>query len=272
MKLFIHVNIILTLAFSVCLASTGPECTALIQTKAPSETISSDRGIVLHIEHFADLILSQAGENNDREIRAFGQTAAILAGHSESPSELNEKFDGSPSVVAGFDPDGTPWVTYKGKFEAKKQVVFRNAKDVDEAYGQNEDLRSVFKQLIQHLLPHLQKMGPGFHNYIFQGDVLFVGGDQKRTITESEIILEPNSLTYVIPSENPLFSKLRQASVGLVLHTVAVRKVEQSGRLIAEPAAIPEALKALVERNNDAQLFLLHPFRDAPRTLEVATW
>ncbi len=97
-------------------ASQVPDSAGLDETARTPTDSSKPAGIIRHGEHWADLILSQGGSSDPRYLRAFDESARSLLEQARAGSfaRVNEKIDGSPSIVLGFTADNRPFVTYKG--------------------------------------------------------------------------------------------------------------------------------------------------------------
>ncbi|MCB0337819.1 MAG: hypothetical protein KDD62_15990, partial [Bdellovibrionales bacterium] len=125
------------------------------------------RGTLQHSEHFVDLILEQAGFPGDRQFQAFSAIAEKMIAELQQDTipTVNEKIDGSPAVVLGFDAEGKAFVAYKKRYEHSEQVLFTNSYRVDQFYEGNLALRRTYRGCVKYLLPQLEKLREEFGDF-----------------------------------------------------------------------------------------------------------
>lgn len=253
------------------------ECAEVLTSEKDS---SVPQGILKHGEHWIDLILAQAGQLDPRAGRAFvelGQRLLKEIAAGELPV-VNEKIDGSPSVVIGFTSAGTPFITYKNDLTAKRQRLVQSA---DDARGFGPKLQPMYAQAIGEIGPALKNWaqnvgkqianvsGVDLHELVFQGDLLFADAatDEARLVRDAqEVKIQANSLAYRISASHPLFAQLGAAHVGLAFHTVGKRVIQEGGRIGVEVWNVPALLKRQVVENlvaalNTPSLFVVGPWR-----------
>ncbi len=230
---------------------------------------SVPRGVLSHGEHWVDLILTQAGLSDTRPVDAFTEIARgllvqIKAGTFE---KLNEKIDGSPAVVLGFQSDGLPFVTYKGSFapgRKVKQALITSVAIAQEVYDGKPALADLYGALATHLAGRMT--GPQFtpfSDYIFQADLLFSPGNDRIQKTQDLITITPNSLSYEIRSDDTLYVRLQKAKVGIVIHTAGKRMVRPDGTIVTESLANgSEKIQRFVEALNSTEIFAITPWRE----------
>jgi len=167
----------------------------------------------LHLEHLEDQVFN-AGVDGARQAINFLQSLRdMLSGHVERPVNVTTKWDGAPAVICGINPDnGKFFVGTKGVFNKTAKLNYTE-KDVD-ANHPSEVLNHKLKMCLWYL-PKLGIKG------ILQGDLMFTKGDIKSESIEGQkyVTFTPNTITYAIPANTTLASRLLAASVGIVFHT-----------------------------------------------------
>ena len=65
---------------------------------------------------------------------------------------------------------------------------------------------------------HLKKLNV---SGVYQGDLLFTPGDIKNVSIRGEkaIAFTPNTITYAVPQDSPLASRILRAKLGIIFHT-----------------------------------------------------
>jgi hypothetical protein len=167
----------------------------------------------VHLEHLEDNILN-GGVNGAREsINFLRSLRDMLAGHAGSKVNVTTKWDGSPAIFAGINPEN-------GKFFVGTKSVFnKNAKlnytddDIDENHpgeGLNEKLKLA--------LAYLAKLNI---KGILQGDMMFTKNDLKVEVIDGEkyVIFQPNTIVYAVPADSKLAKTMQAAQLGVVFHT-----------------------------------------------------
>jgi hypothetical protein len=170
-------------------------------------------GANLHLEHLEDEILNRGVAGTRDAINFLRSLRDMLAGHSESKINTTTKWDGSPAVFCGINPDnGKFFVGTKGVFNANAKLNYTDA-DIDTNHS-GEGLNAKLKVALRYL-PKLGIKG------VLQGDMMFSKGDVKtQTIDGVEYItFQPNTLIYAVPSESKLAKTMLAAQMGIVFHT-----------------------------------------------------
>jgi len=170
-------------------------------------------GANLHLEHLEDEVLNRGVAGTRDAINFLRSLRDMLAGHSESKINTTTKWDGSPAVFCGINPDnGKFFVGTKGVFNANAKLNYTDA-DID-ANHKGEGLNVKLKVALRYL-PKLGIKG------VLQGDMMFSKGDVKtQTIDGVEYVtFQPNTLVYAVPSESKLAKTMLAAQMGIVFHT-----------------------------------------------------
>ena len=170
-------------------------------------------GANLHLEHLEDEVLNRGVAGTRDAINFLRSLRDMLAGHSESKINTTTKWDGSPAVFCGINPDnGKFFVGTKGVFNANAKLNYTDA-DIDTNHS-GEGLNAKLKVALRYL-PKLGIKG------VLQGDMMFSKGDVKtQTIDGVEYVtFQPNTLVYAVPSDSKLAKTMLAAQMGIVFHT-----------------------------------------------------
>ena len=166
----------------------------------------------LHLEHLEDELFNR-GEAGVNEAIAFLKTLSeMLKGNAKSPVNVTVKWDGAPAVFAGTNPEnGKFFVATKSLFNKTPKINYTNA-DIDRNHGGG--LADKLKVALANL------KGLGIKG-VLQGDMLYTKGDlSSQTIDgESMLTFTPNTITYAVPSNSDLASKINSSQMGIVFHT-----------------------------------------------------
>ena len=167
----------------------------------------------VHLEHLEDNVLNNGVSGAREAINFLRSLRNMLAGHSDVKVNVTTKWDGSPAIFAGINPEN-------GKFFVGTKSVFnKNAKlnytddDIDENHpgeGLNDKLKIA--------LTYLPKLGI---KGILQGDMMFTKDDLKSQTIDGEeyITFQPNTIVYAVPTNSKLAKMMMAAQLGVVFHT-----------------------------------------------------
>jgi hypothetical protein len=167
----------------------------------------------VHLEHLEDNVLNNGVSGAREAINFLRSLRNMLAGHSDVKVNVTTKWDGSPAIFAGINPEN-------GKFFVGTKSVFnKNAKlnytddDIDENHpgeGLNDKLKIA--------LAYLPKLGI---KGILQGDMMFTKDDLTPQTIEGEdyITFQPNTIVYAVPTNSKLAKMMMAAQLGVVFHT-----------------------------------------------------
>lgn len=166
----------------------------------------------LHLEHLEDELFNR-GETGVNEAIAFLKSLSeMLKGNAKSPVNVTVKWDGAPAVFAGTNPEnGKFFVATKSLFNKTPKINYTNA-DIDRNHGGG------LADKLKVALANLKELGI---KGVLQGDMLYTTGDlSSQTIDgESMLTFTPNTITYAVPSNSDLASKINSSQMGIVFHT-----------------------------------------------------
>jgi hypothetical protein len=170
-------------------------------------------GANLHLEHLEDEILNRGVRGGRDAINFLQALRDMLAGHSSVKVNTTTKWDGSPAIFCGINPDnGKFFVGTKGVFNANAKLNYTDD-DIDKNHP-GEGLNAKLKVALRYL-PKLGIKG------VLQGDMMFAKGDitEKTLDGEDYITFQPNTLIYAVPSGSKLAKTMQAAQMGVVFHT-----------------------------------------------------
>ena len=176
-------------------------------------TEAKKEGANLHLEHLEDEILNRGVKGGRDAINFLQALRDMLAGHSQSRVNTTTKWDGSPAIFCGINPDnGKFFVGTKGVFNANAKLNYTDA-DIDTNHP-GEGLNAKLKVALRYL-PKLGIKG------VLQGDMMFAKGDlsEKTLDGQDYITFQPNTLIYAVPSDSKLARMMLDAQMGIVFHT-----------------------------------------------------
>lgn len=191
-----------------------------------------------HLEHLEDEMLNYGVEGCHAAVR-FMRELIKMMGEKKGSGYMQTKWDGSPSIVCGYDPESNDFfVANKSAFNVGTPKIAYNEQEIDMLYGSGglgQTLKTCFKYF-----PRMNIKG------IVQGDVLFTEDKLKVEVIDKEryVTFRMNTLTYAVPYDHPLGRQIMQAKVGIVFHT------HYDGQYM-DPSALQARAGANVPQTND---------------------
>ena len=167
----------------------------------------------VHLEHLEDNVLNNGVSGAREAINFLRSLRNMLAGHSDVKVNVTTKWDGSPAIFAGINPEnGKFFVGTKSVFNKNAKLNYTDA-DIDENHP-SEGLNDKLKIALAYL-PKLGIKG------ILQGDMMFTKSDLKHETIDGEeyIIFQPNTIVYAVPVNTKLAKMMMAAQLGVVFHT-----------------------------------------------------
>ena len=157
------------------------------------------------IPHVEDLMMTEGGQGLTTSIRILTQLL-----ERSNDLFLSTKWDGSPAVVCGINPDnGRFFVATKAAFN-KTVRIYHTVNEI-KAGVENPELAS---KLVECLL-HLPELGIGG---VIQGDLLFTESD--RLVEDGRVSFMPNAIMYSVDAHGDTGRAILKAKLGIAFHTV----------------------------------------------------
>ena len=181
----------------------------------------------LHLEHLDDEIWNRGHQGAVEAIQYLEGAAGLLLGSSDQRYFATKKWDGSPALLVGTDPETGEFVMGdKGIFSTTKENRIYKPGDVDRVKpdkiksGEKIDYAPLRNKL-KTAFNYLKDLNYG--DKILQGDLLWTQGDGTSGFQmidgENYWTFTPNLLTYAVPADSDLAQRMSKAKVGIVFHT-----------------------------------------------------
>jgi hypothetical protein len=171
----------------------------------------------LHLEHLEDEIFNRGSAGANEAMNFIDSLVTMLQGNSNRKMNVTVKWDGAPSLFAGINPEnGKFFVATKSLFNKTPKINYTNA-DIDANHGGG------LADKLKVALKHLSKLGI---KGVLQGDMLFTSDDVKTETIDGQSMytFTPNTITYAVPVDSKLGSKISSANMGIVFHTTYTGK------------------------------------------------
>jgi hypothetical protein len=166
----------------------------------------------LHLEHVEDRVIDLGASGAEESITFLKTIGETLSGTSENPSNITVKWDGSPSIFCGIDPETKRFfVGTKSVFNKTPKLNFTH-EDIERNH------KGGLVEKLHIALDNLPKLGI---KNVLQGDMMFTRDDLEKTVIGGEevIAFQPNTIVYAVPTNTELSREILQANIGIVFHT-----------------------------------------------------
>jgi len=165
----------------------------------------------LHLEHLEDSVFNEGSSGVEEAILFINAVTDMIRGNTSKKYSVTTKWDGAPSVFCGINPEN-------GKFFVGSKSVFNKTPKIN--YTPADVRRNHVGGVVDKLVAcfALKKIGI---KGVLQGDLLFTPGDKSNQKINGvqHITFKPNTITYAVPSDSKLGSRIKSADVGIVFHT-----------------------------------------------------
>jgi hypothetical protein len=174
-----------------------------------TESIDVDK--LKHLEHAEDHIIHGGDEGVAHAANNLDDLHSLLTG-GKSKSKVTTKYDGSPSVVFGINPEnGKFFVASKSAFNVNPKLNYTD-KDIEQNHGHAPGLVSKLKAALAHLPKVMPKEGG-----VYQGDFLYDKPDVEEE--NGKLKFAPNTITYSAAKDSAQGRKIAASQIGFVVHT-----------------------------------------------------
>jgi hypothetical protein len=139
----------------------------------------------------------------------------MLAEGTGTTTQLTVKWDGSPAIICGIDPDdGRFFVGTKAVFSKGNPRRCKSTRDIQAWYSDQPEL----EQMLEAALKYLRELRIGG---VVQGDLMFTPGDLSVVNVNDEdcYVFTPNTITYAVPVASQLGQRIAGAQIGIIFHT-----------------------------------------------------
>ncbi|MCB0329177.1 MAG: hypothetical protein KDD70_05925 [Bdellovibrionales bacterium] len=239
--------------------SEGREAEPDIELEMASLSAASKRsGVNKHTEHMADTVLDLAPGAETKTLPTFEAYRGFMVDlmdqiKSKEITFLNEKFDGSPALLLGYDGEGKPFVAYKhGLGSSRGQRIVRSAADAKELFPEDSPMKGILSDCIRYLRQRLERFEE--KNVMFQADLLFTPNNGAKQIPASgDVLIQPNAfgVEYRLKEGSKFHAHAKEARVGLVVHSALRREIDSNtgqvteGDAISDPAVVENFVRAI---------------------------
>lgn len=172
-------------------------------------------------EHVEDEIINDGVPGAVFALGIIKDMRDMLAGNSKTATNVTVKFDGSPAIFAGINPEnGRFFVGTKSVFNKTPKINY-TVRDINSNHSGElaEKLKIALKEF-----PKLGIQG------VIQGDLLFTSTDLTYVNVQGDehIAFRPNTITYTVPSDSKLAKEILSAKIGVVFHTTYTGQTMQN--------------------------------------------
>lgn len=172
-----------------------------------------------HLEHAEDHVINAGEEGFAHAFHNLEDVKDQIQG-KKNKTKITTKYDGSPSVVFGHNPEnGKFFVASKSAFNKNPKLNY-TFEDIEENHGHAPGLVTKLK----HALEHLPKVTPP--KGVYQGDVMHSGGIRSESNPHGDVMEEggkyhfkPNTITYSTSKNSAEGKKIAKAKFGVAIHT-----------------------------------------------------
>lgn len=184
-----------------------------IKKQTPNFLLTESKNV--HLEHLEDLVFNQGFAGAQEALNYIDSLRHMLAEGTGTTTQLTVKWDGSPAIICGIDPeDGRFFVGTKAVFSKGNPRRCKSTKDIQAWYGDQPALAD----MLEAALKYLRELGIGG---IVQGDLMFTPGDLSVVNVNDEdcYVFTPNTITYAVPVKSQLGQRIAGAQIGIIFHT-----------------------------------------------------
>jgi hypothetical protein len=168
-----------------------------------------------HMTHLEDLVLDNGYAGAVEALKYATGVKNMLSSGKGKASQVTVKWDGSPAIFTGIDPeDGKFFVGTKSALSKGVPKRIKSPADIEKFYSEVPELG----EKLLAAFTHLRKLGI---KNILQGDMMFSEMDvQAEKIAGEEVLtFTPNTITYAVPVDSDLARQIGRAKFGIVFHT-----------------------------------------------------
>ena len=184
-----------------------------IKRQTPEFLLTESKNV--HLEHLEDLVFNKGYAGAEEALNYIDSLRHMLAEGTGTTTKLTVKWDGSPAIVCGIDPeDGKFFVGTKSVFAKSEPKRCKKQSDIEQWYGDVPDLAGKLAVALQYL----PKLGIGG---VVQGDLMFTPGQISTVVVNDEecYVFTPNTITYAVPVKSHLGQRIAAAKLGIIFHT-----------------------------------------------------
>lgn len=161
-----------------------------------------------HITHAEDRPLFHGADGFNHAYNAL-HAAHFHTKQGQQSNKLTMKYDGSPSIVYGHNPENNKFfVASKSAFNKNPKLNY-TPEDIEKNHGHAPGLVEKLKAGLEHLPKIAPKKG------VYQGDVMYTHNDLKKDGDKTSFT--PNTITYTAKGDKA--QAINKSKMGVVTHT-----------------------------------------------------
>jgi len=174
----------------------------------------TNENVLTHLTHLEELVLTKKQQGLSLAIQFLKELFEIFKGKSDSKTFVSIKFDGAPSIIAGYNPQTKQFFVSTKSLSNVTPKINYSEDDINKNHGHAPGLAAKLKLALTYL-PSVIKEG------IYQGDFMFDSTDlQQQNIDGGDLILfKPNTITYAVEQHSALGQRILSSKMGVVFHT-----------------------------------------------------
>jgi len=184
-----------------------------IKKQTPDFLLAESKNV--HLEHLEDLVFNKGWAGAQEALNYIDSLRHMLAEGTGTTTKLTVKWDGSPAIICGVDPeDGKFFVGTKSVFSKANPKRVKSTADAQAMYSDQPELVAILQAAFQYL----RELGI---RGVVQGDLMFTPGTV-TTVTVNEedcYVFTPNTITYAVPVNSVLGQRIARAKIGIIFHT-----------------------------------------------------
>lgn len=161
---------------------------------------------LVHLEHVEDNIINSGRAGLRYSMLLFKELHTLLV-ERKAKLVVSEKYDGSPSVVFGRDPQTNKFFVATKAFFSKTPKINHTEEDIEKNHGYSADLVHKLKTVLRYLPEVTPVTG------VFQGDLMYVADK-----VNPDASFVANTVTYSCNYPH-VEALVRNSSMGIAVHT-----------------------------------------------------
>ncbi len=164
-----------------------------------------------HLTHLEDHVIHGGHEGVGIAAQHLDDVHNLLSG-KKSSTAVSTKYDGSPSIVFGTHPQtGQFFVASKSAFNKNPKINY-TPEDIEKNHGHAPGLVEKLNAALEHLPKIMPKNGG-----VYQGDMMYTKPDVEEK--NGMYNFTPNTITYSTPTGSAHGTAIKNAQMGVVVHT-----------------------------------------------------
>jgi hypothetical protein len=181
---------------------------------SPQLVLEAEGGIIKHLTHLEELVLTRKKEGVDTAILFIGELLKTFESGATSRVFTTVKYDGAPAIICGYNPENNQFFVATKSVAAANPKINYTEEDVNRNHGDKPGLADKLKLALRYL--------PGvIKNNVYQGDFMFDKSTLYPIEHEGEdlIAFKPNTIVYAVLKVSDLGRKVLNSEIGIVFHT-----------------------------------------------------